>query len=685
MRIFIFIIVMLASGIVHAAEGMWTLDNLPKSQLQAKYGFIPDRQWVDKVMHASVRLAGGCSGSFISPDGLVMTNHHCARQCVEQLSTAKKDFNASGFLARTREEEVRCPEIELNRLEEIIDVTDKVKAATAGLDGTAYKLAQNAVKATLTSSCVGKDTGVTRCDVVDLYHGGLYHMYKYHRFQDARLVWAPEESIAFFGGDPDNFNFPRYDLDISMVRAYEHGKPAVIKDYFKFSKAGAKEGELTFVTGHPGRTQRLLTVSQLETMRDVILPTRLLQLSEMRGVLGQYAKSGTEAARISTTDFFGIENSYKALLGQWQALLDPRLLQQKRMDEQALRKFAGTRKMRNPKLQDAWNAIEKAQATYKDLATPYNVKEGARGFYSRYFAYARALVRGADERAKPNSARLPEFNDARLPEVEQRLFSTAPVYPEFETVKLGWSLTKMREWLGADDPFVKKVLGNESPDKVAERLIAATTLGDPAVRKALWQGGKDAIAKSNDPFIKLAQAIDADAREVRKHMEDEVDSVENKNAELIAKARFVQVGTGTYPDATFTLRLSYGEVKGWTYEGKTVPPFATIGGAYARHTGAAPFALPQSWLAAKDKVNLAQPLDFVTTNDIIGGNSGSPMINRNGEVVGLIFDGNIHSLGGAYWFDEHLNRTIAVHSGAILEALDKIYDAKDIAAEITGR
>ena len=669
---------------VIAAEGMWPLDNLPASRLRAEYGFTPGKDWVDHVMRASARIAGGCSASFVSRDGLVMTNHHCAAACVSQLSSAKKNFIADGFLARGRGEEVRCPEIEVNRLERISDVTGQVKGAVAGLDGEAFKLAKNAVEAKLSSACVGAERETARCDVVDLYHGGRYHLYRYRRFQDVRLVWVPEQAIAFFGGDPDNFNFPRYDLDIAVLRVYENGKPAQVKDFFPFSKAGAEAGEMVFVSGHPGSTQRQLTISELETFRDLRLIGGLLRLAEERGILEQYSKLGPEAARIAENDLFGIENGYKAYVGELKALLDPALMKHQQKEESELRAFVASRPALRARVSGAWDAIEKAQQVYREIEAQYSAIEQARAFTGRHFGYARALVRGAEERSKPDADRLPEFSDSRLPEVEQRLFSTAPIYPEYETIRLGWSLTKMRELLGADDPFVRLVLGRKSPDQLGAELIAGTRLGDLAVRKALWTGGREAVARSDDPFIKLASAVDPAARAIRKRYEREVEAVVEKNTELIAQARFARHGTSAYPDATFTLRLSYGEVAGWSEGGRKIPPFTDFAGAFARDTGVDPFALPQSWHAAKSRLDLAQRFNFVTSNDIIGGNSGSPMINRAGEIVGLIFDGNIHSLGGTFWFDARTNRAVAVHSGAILESLNKVYGASDLAREIMG-
>jgi hypothetical protein len=678
----VFVATLLASAGAFAGEGMWTPDNLPKQDVQAKYGFTPDAKWSEHVQKAALRLAGGCSGSFVSPNGLVLTNHHCVNSCVQQLSTAEHDFIKSGFLAKEEKDEIKCPEIELNRLDKISDVSARVKQATAGKSGQDYSRAEKAVKSDIENECVGKDTEHTRCDVVSLYHGGVYDVYRYHRFQDVRLVFAPELAAAFFGGDPDNFNFPRYDLDMGVLRAYEGGKPARVKDYFPFSKNGADEGEATIIVGNPGGTDRQLTVAQLESTRDDELIPYLFLLAERRGVIEQFRSQSAENWRVAQNDLFGTENSFKALRGRLQALQDPAVFELKRSEETQLREFVAADPARKAKYGAAWDEIAKAVALHRNIDDAYSFIEGGRGFYSKYFEYARSIVRGAAERGKPNAERLREFTESRLPSVTQRLFSTAPVYPEYEKVKLAWSLTKLREHLGSTDPFVKQVLGKESPEALAKRLIDGTKLGDAAARKALWQGGADAVAQSDDPFIVLARSIDAPARTVRTRYENEVESVIDKNAELIAAARFEKYGTRVYPDATFTERFSFGEVKGWEEKGSTVAPFTTIGGAFEHATGFEPFALPQSWIDAKPRLNLDQRFDFVSTNDIIGGNSGSPVINKKAEVVGLVFDGNIHSLGGDYWYDERLNRSVSVHSGAILEALRKVYGADALVKEL---
>jgi V8-like Glu-specific endopeptidase len=673
---------LVACASAYAAEGMWTPDNLPKAQLQEHFQFSPDAAWVGHAQRAALRLAGGCSGSFVSRNGLVLTNHHCVNSCVQQLSSADKDFIKAGFYAKDEKSEIKCPEIELNRLDGIGNVTDRVKQATAGKTGEDYSRAEKAVKSDIEKDCVGKDSDTTRCDVVDLYHGGVYDVYKYHRYLDVRLVFAPEFAMAFFGGDPDNFNFPRYDLDMGVLRAYENGAPAKVADYFPFSNNGAQEGEMTVIVGNPGGTDRQLSIAQLETARDFDLPNRLMQLAEQRGVFERFRAESTEHSRIAESDMFGIENAFKALRGRLQALQDPAVFAVKRKQEAELRDYVNADPARKAKYGGAWDAIAKAQATYRDIALAYSFIERAQGLNSKYFGYARALVRHADERGKPNGERLREYTESALPSLQQRLASTAPVYPDFEKVKLTLSLTKLREWLGADNPLVHDVLGKESPEALADRLVDGTKLGDPSVRMALWNDTGDAVAKSDDPFIVLARAIDAPSRVIRKRMEDEVDSVVDRNSELIASARFEKYGSSVYPDATFTERFSFGEVKGWQEGEQWIKPFTDIAGAFAHATGFEPFALPQSWLDAKSKLNMQQRLDFVTTNDIIGGNSGSPVINRMGEIVGLVFDGNIESLGGDYWYDGRLNRAVAVHSGAILEALRKVYGADRLVEEL---
>ena len=665
-----------------AAEGMWTLDNLPVKAMQKEIGFAPDKAWVSKVMQSSARLGNGCSGSFVSPEGLVLTNHHCIRDCVQQLSSEKKDYIADGFLAKKREDEKRCPALEINRLEEITDVTAKVDGATQGKQGEAFAKAQKAEIAAIESTCTGDAKATRKCEVVKLYQGGRYHLYRYHRFDDVRLAFAPEQATAFFGGDPDNFMFPRYNLDMGLIRVYENGAPAKVAQFFPIKPAGAAEGEATFITGHPGTTQRGLTVAQLATQRDLVLPQRLMLASEWRGLLTRYSAEDKEQARIAQDDLFGIENGLKARKGMLEALQDPEVFAFKQQQEDALRAYVN----KNPKLKKdygaAWDEIAKAQTTLRNIYWEHRMLEVGGGFSSQYFEHARTLLRAADERAKPNADRLEEFADARLPQVEQQLFSEAPIYPEYEIVTLAFSLTKLREYLSPDHPVVKAVLGKDSPETVAARLVKGTKLGDLATRKALWADGGKAVAESKDPFIALAKLIDAPSRALRTTYDNEVKAVETANAGKIAAARFAMLGTSVYPDATFTLRLSYGKVKGWTEKGKPVAPFTTIGGTYERETGSDPFALPKSWHTAKAKLDLAKPFNFVSTNDIIGGNSGSPVINRNAEIVGLVFDGNIRSLGGAFWFDERSNRAVSVHSAAIVETMRKVYEASDLLNEM---
>jgi len=684
MKIKLLLSLMLAPMLASAAEGMWTFDNPPTERMKKDIGWAPDEKWLEHTMQSSARLAFGCSGSFVSPNGLVLSNHHCAAHCVEQISSDKTNYMASGFLAHSQAEEQRCPAMEINRLEKISDVTEQMLKATAGLEGEAFTKAKNAETAKLAEQCVGKDGDKVRCDVVSLYQGGKYNLYRYHRFQDVRLVFAPEQSVAFFGGDPDNFNFPRYDLDMSVLRVYEDGKPAKVANYLPVSTAGPNAVEPVFTSGHPGSTQREYTMARLTYLRDHRLPEILIRYSEYRGLLTQFRALGPVQSREANATLFYIENSIKALGGEREALTEAGLMDQKQAEETALRNFVNN----NPELKastgGAWDAIANAIKVGNDIREPLGQFESGQAFMSDYAKFATTLVRAAAERSKPSGERLPEFADANLPQVQANLFSNAPIYNDFEKVKLGFSLTKMRERLSPSDPQVMQILGKDSPNAVAARLIDGTKLGDVAVRKQLWEGGMKAIQESDDPFIKLALQIDPVARALRKDYETRVESVITKADEKIAAARFAMQGTNIYPDATFTLRFSYGTVKGWKEAGKDVPPFTDFGGAFAHATGSDPFKLPDGWYAAKDKLNLATPFNLVSTNDIIGGNSGSPLVNAKGELVGLIFDGNIHSLGGAFGFDESNNRAVSVDSAALLEAMDKVYGAHAVANEMRG-
>lgn len=668
-----------------AAEGMWTLDNLPRAQMQQRYGFTPDAAWVDTMMRASARLGGGCSASFVSPQGLVMTNHHCITRCVEQLSTATNNRMASGFLARQRDEELRCPGVEVNRLEAITDVTDSVRAATAGLQGAAFQAAQDSAFAKLTADCRGAAADTVRCDMVTLYRGGQYQLYKYHRFSDVRLVWAPEESVAAFGGDPDNFSFPRFCLDIGMLRVYEGGKPAEVRDFFRFKPAGAQAGELVFSVGTPGMTQRLLTVAQLETLRDALALQGLPGLAEVRGFMLQMARSSDpDLKRLAMGALQGIENGLKVSQGRLEALMDPALLERKRLSERALQDFVVASPALKAQVGDPWGDIARAQRSKRSLELEYGMLEEGRAFGGTHFQTARTLVRGAVERSKPNGQRLREFNDSSLPQTEARLRARVPVSAAFETARLSWSLNRMRSVLGADAPMVRQVLGKQSPEQLADALVRASRLADPAERQRLWAGGLPAVQQSDDPFIQLVLALEPSARALRTRFETEVLAVEREAAQRIAVASFAQSGKSNYPDATFSLRVSYGDVQGWDEKGKPVPPFTTIGGLFDRATGAEPFALPASWLDARPRLNLAQRMNFTATLDTIGGNSGSPVLNRQGEIVGLLFDGNQASLGDAFYYNEAQNRSVMVHPGVIVDALRNVYRGDALLAEMLG-
>jgi hypothetical protein len=664
---------------MRAEEGMWTFDNFPSKTVAAKYGLTPSQSWLDHVRASSLRIAGGCSASFISPRGLVMTNHHCVVDCVEQLSTPKQNLVESGFAARTLAEERKCLAFELDQLMEIRDVTGEVQAVMAGKTGDDANKAFQAKQAELQQSC-GSDPSV-RCDLVSLYHGGVYDLYRYKRFTDVRLVFAPEFAVAQFGGDPDNFNFPRFDFDIGLLRAYENGKPAGSPDYLRWSPNGSKGDELVFVSGNPGGTSRQLTIAQLSFERDTALPFEIPETAEYRGQLEQFVTRGSEQAREANEQLFFVENDFKVDFGRQEALLDPQFFAGKQQEEQRLRTAVAA----DPKLAadaSAWDDIAQIQRVRAQLFTR-RLSLGSYSFASGLLGYAVTLVRASTERAKPNMERLPEYTDQSLVNVQQDLSASVPIYKDLEELNLTLMFTEIRRDLGTDDPFVRKMLGNESPQHLAHRLVSGTHLEDPKVRQNLYAGGRAAVAGSTDPMIRFAASIDEDRLAERKNYEARVDAPTRAAAERIAKARFSVYGTSVDPDATFTARLSYGSVKGFEdAEGKFVEPYTTIGGLFHRATGAPPYALPESWLKAQASLNLSLPMNLSTTNDIIGGNSGSPLIDRDGNVVGLVFDGNIFSLGGDYGYDAAKNRTVAVDSRALLEGLRKVYHLNYIVDEI---
>ncbi len=680
----VFTILAATAGVL-ADQGMWTTHNFPREAVRQKYNVNLDDAWLQKLQRSVVRLETGCTGSFVSPEGLILTNHHCAQSCLAENSTAARDLVANGFVSPDRAEEIKCQGEAISVLMDTEDVTPAVTKATAAAAAADAARIRNETLTTLESQCeeASKKTGAPlKCESVSLYQGGQYWLYKYKRYDDVRLAFAPEHAVAAFGGDPDNFQFPRWCLDMSLLRAYENGKPAATPAHLKFNWAGARDKEPVFVAGHPGTTQRLLTVAQLKTERDLVIPFWLLRFSELRGRLIQYSKSSPEAARTAKDFLDTIENSIKVRRQQLFALLDDRLMEQKAADEQKLRAFVKGDASLASRAGGAWDDIAKAHARWRDIYIPYVWLEGGAGFNSDLFAIARQLVRAGDERAKPNADRLREYTDARLAALKQSIAADAPVYPEFEQVRLSFSLERMREWLGPDHPIVKAALGSASPDEKAKTLVGGSKLADAKTRVALFEGGQKAVAASTDPMIQVARAIDAEARALRKTFETEVDGPVQRAQQLISEARFKAFGTNLYPDATFTLRVTYGAVEGWIERGTPVDPFTRLARMYERTTGQAPFALPKRWLDAKAKLDLAARANFTATTDIVGGNSGSSMVNAAGEIVGLVFDGNIHSISGSYWFDTDKNRTIAVHPDFIRIALSQIYPAKALAAEL---
>jgi len=674
------------STLATADEGMWLYNAPPKDKIKATYGFELTEPWLDHVRLSSVRFNNGGSGSFVSADGLTFTNHHVGAACVQQLSSAGHDYIKTGFYAKTQAEEAKCPDLELNQLVGIEDVTAKINAGVKpGMSAAEAGAAQRASMSQVEKDCTTA-TGL-RCDVVTLYSGEVYNLYKYKKYTDVRLVFAPEFDIAFFGGDPDNFNYPRYDLDITFFRVYENDKPVHLDNYLKWSPTGVKEEELIFVSGHPGSTGRLLTMAQLESLRDLQYPATLKFLARRIALLEDFSRQSEENARVAKEQLFGLRNSQKAITGYQSGLLDKSIMDEKAADEAKQRvSFKGN--PNNSGAADPWEEIAQAMKVQNDIYNNLIYLERLRGFSSRLAQIARTLVRAAAEKPKPNADRLREYRDSALPSLEQQLFSTEPIYTNLETATLADSLGEMQERLGKDKPVVEKVLAGKTPAEAAKDLIANTKLADVTVRKQLYEGGQAAIDASTDPLIVAMRAIDPDARAARKEFDDKVDSVVRRDGAVIARARFAKSGFNEPPDATFTLRLSYGAVRGYEENGKAIPFATTIGGAFEHataHGSQPPYQLPQSWLKAKSKLDLKTPLNFVSTADIIGGNSGSPTVNTKGEVVGIIFDGNMQSLPWNFAYNDLQGRAISVDSRGIQEALRKLYGATALADELMGK
>lgn len=671
------------SSSVLADEGMWTIDNFPGDRIQDRYGVAIDEDWLRSAQLATTRLENGCTGSFSSEDGLILTNNHCVWGCIRNLSTDDRNLSDEGFMAVTREEELRCPGQQISVLLNYENVTEQIADATDGLDDAAANDARKATLTELESACEAASDGELSCEAVTLYNGGQYFIYEYKRYDDVRLVFAPELDIAAFGGDPDNFNFPRWCLDMSFLRAYEDGEPASTPNYLEWRQDGPAAGEPVFITGHPGSTDRQLTMSQLRMLRDLTYPNWLLRYSEFRGRMLAWGDTSEEAARVVQQRILGFENGIKVRRNLLRALQNDGMMAEKAREEQALRDAVNADPELAAEYGEAWDLIDGAVVAHRNMFEEHLFIEDLAGLQGDLFFYARAIVRGTAERELPNSERIRDYTDTALPQLEQFLFAERPINRGYERLRMSFSLDKMREWLGPDSVYVHRILGNESPESLAASLVDETRLDDPAYRRELWEGGAGAVRESDDPMIRLALAIDGDARLLRQRYEDDVEAPRVRGESMIADARFRIYGTETYPDATFTLRVTYGAVEGWDERGAAVEPFTQTSRLFERTTGQRPFMLPPSWQRAREDLSSDTPFNFVATTDITGGNSGSPMMAADGALIGLAFDGNIHSIAGDYWFDESINRTVGVNTAIMLEALDVVYGAEHLIEELT--
>ncbi len=668
---------------IHCEEGMWTFDNPPLKLLKQKYNFVPTPEWLDHLRLSSVRLNDGGSGSFVSANGLLLTNHHVARGQLQKESTAEHDYLRDGFFAATPDQEMKSPDLEVDVLVGTKNVTERVQNAAKGIaDDTQALKARDAAIAAIEKE--NKDKTGLRSDVISLYQGGEYWLYEYKEYTDVRLVFAPEQQAAFYGGDPDNFTYPRYDIDMALFRVYDNGKPLHTENFLKWSAKGADPGELVFISGNPGSTERDDTVSGLLVERDVVGPAVTEYLQHRLAAAQAFAAQGPEQARLVGSTIFGLQNSLKVFEGRAEALADKAILAKKQAEETDFRAKVAANPEWQKEYGDAWVTIARVDEQIK----PEIKGQLFRRTDSRLFSIALDIVQYVAEIKKPDGDRLPEYHEAGLQSLRFEMMSPAPISPATEKLYMSSALKLAEDELGKDDAYVQAIVQGGDIDTVVNSIVDGTKLGDPAVRKALLDGGEAAVAASTDPMIEAARRVDPIARANYKRIHDTYVSVLTPAGEKLGKARFLVYGKDAYPDATFTLRLSYGTVIGYPYNGTIAPPFTTFYGLYDRaasFSNKPPFDLTAKEEAARDRLDLATPLNFVCTGDIIGGNSGSPVVNREGELVGLVFDGNIESMAGDFVYDGSKNRTVAVHSAGMIEALRKIYGAGALADELEGK
>lgn len=671
------------SSPVTAAEGMWTFDAFPTARVNQTLGTKIDQKWLDHLMSSAVRIPG-CSSSLVSGEGLILTNNHCVLDCTQDLSTPQQDYVTTGFNPATRAEERQCPGATAEILLQITDVTARVKGATTGLTGKAFTQARDAAMAAIETEVCGPDKSM-RCQVVNLYRGGQFKLYRYKRYTDVRLAFAPEHRAAAFGGDPDNFNFPRFGLDFGFLRIYENGKPLKTPVHLRWNRNAPTAGEPAFIAGNAGSTQRLLTMAQLSTLQSLTLPTDQLTRSEFRGRLLTFMAASEHNRFISADLLDDVENRFKRGRGQQRALSDAVFMAGKAKEEQDLKAAVAARPDLSAEVGDPWTDIVNVQDDLVELYPAWFFLESRAGGGSDLYAQARQLVRAAQERSKPAAERLPEYSDSRLPLIEKSLLDATPVYPELDALKLAWWLSKTREYLTADNPQVRNLLGKDSPEALAQRLATGTRVGDPAFRRQLWEGGLAAVEAADDPLIRFVLATGTDARAVRSQWEERVEGPTDRAAERLARARFAVLGDSVYPDATGTLRLTYGRIEGWQQDGRTIGPFTTWAGLFDRATGADPFIVASKLLAARDRLNPATVLNTTVSTDTIGGSSGSPVVNARGEVIGANFDSTFLGQRNAFGYDPRVNRSVAVTTAAITEALEKAYGQTRLVKELTGK
>lgn len=654
-----------------AAEGFWPFSALPIEKMNAELGVVPSGALLRKVEQATLQLGRFCTASLAGPNGLLLTNYHCISSCLQDISKDKEDLVAEGFTSNGSAEERQCPGLFAERPLSDMDVTERFNSALKGLSGKDYADRLKREMSAVIAECLAGEETKT-CRVVRYFNDAVFRLQSFKVYRDVRMVFAPEFQSALFGGDPDNFDFPRFGFDMALLRLYEDGLPAPAEGWLSWRNDAPRDGEALIIAGYPGFTFRHFTVSQIRSMRDGYLPWFMTNLSELRGRLIQFSDQRAGSKPLPSSLIYEVENSLKKARGQFEALADADNMAIKENNEIELRNTISVNPELSKAVGSAFEEIAAGEVVYRQIYWQESLRYDLTP--SVLWRNARELVAAIRQMAKPADQRDSYYIDENLPTIEQSLFTEIIIDAEVERLALAFGLSKLREYLGTDHSLVRNILGKESPESLARRVVNQTKLGDSNERKKIFRSGLTGLESSEDPLLRIAALVDDAYKALDKRYMDEVDAPQVLAHQRIAVARNFGSRAGQYPDADSSLRLSYGRISGWTdRDGSSVDSCTLVKDLAQRATDHPPYQLPRSWRQSMAKLDMEQPFNCATTHDMIGGNSGSPVIDGNGEIVGLVFDGNFPSLGGTYVYEANRNRAIMLSGRLIQDALRVVY------------